>query len=178
MDSNEFIAQMERLVDLINDKREEQLVIIAQETYGLVRRRIQLDAEDDQGGKFGDYSEAVVPRWMLTRKTDNKGAISRIESGAWFQSYKDFRSALGVRTDAINFSLTGNTFKQSGITKVKSDGEKTEVSIGGQTDYAKAILAFQDERFGNILRPSTKERNFVKQAYFKRIKNYIKDTIG
>ena len=151
--------------------------MIASNTYALIRRRIQLEAQDSEGNKFGDYSEAVVPRWMLTSKIKNAGAIKAINSGPWFQSYKDLRQAMGLRTDAINFSFNGNLFKQSGVTRVKSEGSKTEVDIGGKTEYAKSILAFQSGSYGNLLTPSTKEKNMVKTAYYNRILNIFKDRL-
>ena len=66
MDLKDFEDNIGRIIDEINETREQELVLIASNTYALIRRRIQLEAQDSEGNKFGDYSEAVVPRWMLT----------------------------------------------------------------------------------------------------------------
>ena len=52
-----------------------------------------------------------------------------------------------------------------------------EVHIGGKTEYAKSILAFQSGSYGNLLTPSTKEKNMVKTAYYNRILNIFKDRL-
>ena len=163
--------------ELINN-REQDSIVIASDTMALVRLRVQTDKEDADGLEFGQYSEAVVPQWMLYGKSLSDGAESKIKDGEWFQSYSDLREANNLETDAIDFTFSGDMWRNTGITNVQNTGFSTTVNLGGQTDRASDIIGYQEERYGNIIAISDEEEQLVVEAHEERISNLINKYFG
>lgn len=173
MDLNDFKNSLITLINEINNTREEESVIIAQELAATVRDRVQNDKEDAQGASFGTYSTAVVPQWYFYNRALSGGALDRIKAGAWFQSYEDARAANNLPIDAVNFTFSGDMFRQIGVTNIENVGFSTSVSYGGQTEYAKNILEYQAPKYGNIIQFSDEEKQTVLDAHRERIFNKL-----
>jgi hypothetical protein len=173
MNIEDFVNNIGGMISELISTREEESIIIANDTMALVRNRIQNDKEDADGTEFGQYSETVVPRWMLKGKSLSDGAEEKVKKGAWFQSYVDLREANNLPTDAINFTFSGDLMRNLGIVTIKNTQYATTVSLGGQTTRAAEILSHQAERHGNILSVSEDEAQMVKEAHEERINNTI-----
>ena len=167
--ANKFRAISEE----INASRETELVKVAAETAALARLRIQNEKVDANGNSFGQYSQALVPRWYLYNRSNSSGADQRVRKGSWFQSYRDLREANGLPTDNIDFTFSGEMLRNTGVTEIINNGNSTTVAIGGQTTQAKRKLGYQLDRFGNILALNEQERGFVIESYQERINNII-----
>ena len=169
MDLDDFKNSLLTLINEINNTREEESVIIAQELAATVRDRVQNNKEDAQGASFGTYSTAVVPQWFFYKTALSGGALDRIKAGAWFQSYEEARTANNLPIDAVNFTFSGDMFRQIGVTNIENIGFSTSVSYGGQTEYAKNILEYQAPKYGNIIQFSEEEKETVLDAHRERI---------
>lgn len=169
----DLAARLRVIIDEIEATRSEQSFLVAKELVANVRSRVQNQKVDADGTSFGTYSTAVVPRWMLEKRAMSGGAKTRIRAGAWFQSYTDLREANNLKTDSIDFTFTGRLWQQTGVSDIQASRGITTVKIGGQTEYAKQILGFQEERHGNILTPNEEELQRVREAHEERILNII-----
>lgn len=169
----DFSIRIKLLVEEINATREEESVLIGTELRTLVRNRVQNDKTNADGSAFGQYSQAVVPRWYFYGKSLSDGAEETIRQGDWFQSYTDFREANNLNTGDINFTFSGDMWRNTGVTQVQNDGDSVTVLIGGQTTRAADILGWQEPRYGNILEANEEEERFVEEAHRERIFNKI-----
>lgn len=169
----DLAARFRVIIDEIEATRAEQSFLIAKELAATVRERVQNQKVDSDGSGFGGYSTAVVPRWMLEKRALSQGAKNTIRAGAWFQSYTDLRAANNLPTDAKNFTFSGAMWAQTGVTDIQGSNGITTVKIGGQTQYAKDILGFQEPQHGNLLEPSEQEIQTVEAAHEERILNII-----
>lgn len=165
----DLIARLQLIKQDLELTREEDAVKAANDLYALIRLRIQSERKDSTGADFGQYSTAVVPRWMGEQKALSGGARQRIRSGNWFQSYRDFREADGLQTQSIDFTRTGQMFQQSGVDEINSTSNVTTVLIGGQTSYAKQLLGYHGARFGNLFTPTEDEKQLVLDSVRERI---------
>ena len=173
-----FLDSLKGLVTELISSREQDSIVIANDAIALVRRRVQTEKEDADGFEFGQYSQAVVPQWMLYNKSLSDGAEQRVKDGDWFQSYEDLREANNLETDAIDFTFSGDMWRNTGITTVQNTGFSTTVNLGGQTERASNIIGYQEERYGNIIAISDEEEQLVIEAHEERISNLINKYLG
>jgi len=173
-----FINALKNISRDLIDTREQESIVIANDTIALVRLRVQTDKQDADGSDFGQYSEAVVPQWMLYGKSLSDGAEQRVRDGEWFQSYKDLREANNLETDGIDFTFSGNMWRNTGVNKVKNTSFTTSVSIGGQTEMASNKLSYQEPRHGNIIAISDEEQRLVIEAHEERVNKLINKYLG
>ena len=178
MSLQNFSQNLKNLVEELNATREADSVLIATEAIALVRRRVQNEKVDKDGSAFGQYSQALVPRWYLYDRSNSQGADDRIRNGPWFQSYADLREANGLSSTDIDFTFSGEMFRNTGVTSVSSQGATVTVEVGGQTDSAQDKLDYQQERYGNIIALSKEEEIIVGEAYAERINNLITKFLG
>jgi len=171
MSFQDFANRIQLIADEIEATREQETVIQANDLFALIRLRIQKNREDSTGGQFGNYSEALVPRWFGEKRALSEGAKTTIRKGNYFQSYVDFRKADGLQVDSIDFTRTGQMFQQSGVNSIETTNFITKVGIGGQTDYAQRLIGYHNERFGNIYAPTEDEIQMVLDAQRERIEN-------
>lgn len=173
-----FVNSLKGLASELINTREQESIIIANDAMALVRLRVQTDKEDADGFEFGQYSEAVVPQWMLYGKSLSDGAEETIKEGDWFQSYKDLREANNLETDAIDFTFSGDMWRNTGISNINNTAFSTTVSLGGQTDFASEKLSYQEPNHGNIIAMSDEEEQTVIEAHEERISNLITKYLG
>ncbi len=173
MDLLEFSNRLKQAAEEITANRETESARIANDAAQSVRLRVETDLTTAEGGSFGTYSQAVVPRWMYYGRSTSGGAENTIRGGDWFQSYADFRAANNLYNDEINFKFTGQMWDETGIVSIKDDGETCTATIGGQTAYSEEILGYHNDRFGNILELSEIEENKIYDAHRERITNII-----
>jgi len=178
MDFLEFATRIKILVDDINASREEESVLIGQELRTLVRTRVQNDKVNADGSAFGQYSQALVPQWYFYGKSLSDTAEQTIKNGDWFQSYGDFREANNMDSGDINFTFSGDMWRNTGVVNIENTGDSCSVEIGGQTPRAQNILEWQEPRYGNILEASEEEKRFVEEAHLERIQNKINRYLG
>ena len=172
-DLSDLINRFNGLVHEMISTREQESIIIAKDTMALIRNRIQNDKVDSNGQEFGQYSDAVVPQWMLYGRSLSDGAEEKIKKGDWFQSYSDLREANNLQTDAIDFTFSGDTMRNTGVTEVSNTNFSTSVTLGGQTTRASSILGYQEPRHGNIITPSEAEIKLVREAHEERVNKLI-----
>lgn len=178
MNLKELSTRLSGLISEMIETREEESVIIANDTAALVRNRVQNDKEDADGDTFGQYSEAVVPRWMLYGKSLSDGAEQKVRGGDWFQSYTDLREANNLPTDSINFTFSGDLMRNIGVSSINNTNYTTTATIGGLTTRAMEILSYQFERHGNIIAISEDEARLIKEAHEERVNNLINKYLG
>ena len=97
MSFKDFARKIRLVSNEINETREEQSVIIAEETVALIRLRVQNEKVNADGDSFGAYSPA----------------------------YEMFRLSQNQPVDAKNFTLTGDMWRDTGITDVSTSGFTT-----------------------------------------------------
>ena len=137
----EFSNIIKQIATEIDNNREEESIIIAEETIALIRLRVQNEKVDAEGDSFGEYS----------------------------LQYELFRVANNQPVDAKNYTFTGDMWRDTGITEVDNTGFTTTVTIGGQTAEAAAKMAGNTLRDGPILQASEEEIEFIIEAHTERI---------
>lgn len=172
----DLVARVDLLISNLQATRQEDATIAANDLAVLIRTRIQQQRLDSKGSSFGGYSLAVVPKWYGIAKAQLQAAASTINKGDYFQSYKDFREADGLQTESIDFTRTGQMFQQSGVAEVSSSTNTTTITIGGQTAYAKELLGYHGDRFGQpLFTPTADELQMVIDSIRERVENKINE---
>jgi hypothetical protein len=169
----DFSIRIKLLVEEINATREEESILIGDELRKQVRTRVQKQKVNADGSPFGQYSQALLPQWFFYDKSKTDTAEDKIRSGDWFISYADFREANDLYSGDIDFTFTGDMWRNTGVTEVQNNGDSVVVFIGGQTTRAANILEWQEPRYGNILEANEEEEKFVEEAHRERIFNKI-----
>ena len=169
----DFSIKIKLLVEEINATREEESILIGDELRKQVRTRVQKQKVNADGSPFGQYSQALLPQWFFYDKSKTDTAEDKIRSGDWFISYADFREVNDLYSGDIDFTFTGDMWRNTGVTEVQNDGDSVVVFIGGQTTRASNILGWQEPRYGNILEANEEEERFVEEAHRERIFNKI-----
>lgn len=168
-----FATRIKLAAEAINAQRENESILIGRETVALIRNRVQNDKTNAEGQPFGQYSRAVVPQWYFYGRSLSGGAEDRIKAGDWFQSYADFKEANNMDGGDINFTFSGDMWRNTGVTNVKNEGNSTTVTIGGQTTRAQNIQAWQEPRYGNILEANEEEKQKIYDAHTERINKIL-----
>jgi hypothetical protein len=168
-----FAVRLKLAAEEINATRENESVLVGKETTALIRNRVQTEKLNAEGQPFGQYSRALVPQWFFYNRSISAGAETKIKTGDWFQSYADFKEANNQDPNDINFTFTGDMWRNTGVNSVKSTEATTTVTIGGQTTRAQNIQEWQEPRYGNILETNENERQFIKEAHEERITKII-----
>ena len=137
----DFANSIRLALQALNDTRERESIIIGQELTALIRRRVQNEKVNSEGDIFGFYS----PAWAKVREDNN------------------------LPTEAKDFTFTGEMWRDTGVLAADNTNASTTVVIGGQTQRAIELLAFNSERDGNLLAPSDEEIQFVTDAHEERV---------
>ena len=173
MSFTDFAMKIKLIAEELNATREEEAIIIGKETVAMIRRRVQNEKVDSTGSPFGQYSQAKMPQWFFYGKSNSAGADKELRDGDWFVSYADFREINGLDSGDIDFTFSGDMWKNTGVTEVESADGSTTVYLGGQTDRAAQIYEWQEPRYGRILEPNEEEIQFVNEAHLERINGII-----
>ncbi len=146
--------------------------MLAREALALVRLRIQRQGGDENGSAFGQYSDAVVPRWYFD-KLMTSGSKKVLERKGWFVSYKDARDARGFQTDTYDYTFTGQFFNELKATILGNSLSSTTAIIRG-SERSQNILDWQSDKIDkSILLLSVEELRIVNDAYFERIDDIL-----
>ena len=168
-----FAVRLKLAAEEINATRENESILIGKETTALIRNRVQNDKLNAEGQPFGQYSRALVPQWFFYNKALSLGADKKLKTGDWFVSYADFKEYNNQDPNDINFTFTGDMWRNTGVNSVNNTEASTTVTIGGQTTRAQNIQEWQEPRYGNILEANENEKQFVKEAHEERITKII-----
>ena len=168
-----FATRIKLAAEAINAQRENESILIGRETVALIRNRVQNDKLNAEGQPFGQYSRALVPQWFFYNKALSLGADRRLKTGDWFVSYEDWRDMNNLNTGDINFTFSGDMWRNTGVTSVKSTNNSTTVTIGGQTTRAQNIQEWQEPRYGNILEANEEEKQLIYDAHAERINKIL-----
>lgn len=170
-----FGEKLKRFIEVLGSNREEESLIIGKETIALVRLRIQNKGEDSEGQSLGSYSQAVVPQPFYYGRSLSDGAEDEIKEGSWFLSYETFREFNNLRTDIKDLTFTGDMWRNTGVTRIENQTNKTIVTLGGQTTRAEELISYHSDKYGNILAPSESEIQFIVESHIERINNAINE---
>ncbi len=165
----DFAIKLKLIAEEITARREDDSIQIADEVMKQVRNRVQEKKVDADGSAFGQYSQAKVPQWFFYGKSNNDTAEADLRAGDWFVSYADFRELNNLDSGDINFTFSGDMWRNTGVVQVQNGNESTTVTIGGQDARSQDILAWQEPRYGNIIEASEQEKEFATEAHRERI---------
>ncbi len=165
----DFAVKLKLITEELNARREDDTIQIASEIMKQVRTRVSDKKIDADGSAFGQYSQAKLPQWFFYGKSIVDGAEDELKAGPWFVSYAEFRELNNRPSGDINFSFTGDMWKNTGVVQVQNGDESTTVTIGGQDARSQDILAWQQPRYGNIIEANEEEVEFAFEANRERI---------
>ena len=165
----DFAIKLKLIAEEITARREDDSIQIADEVMKQVRNRVQEKKIDADGSAFGQYSQALVPQWFFYGKSNTDTAEADLRAGDWFVSYADFRELNNLDSGDINFTFSGDMWRNTGVVQVQNGNESTTVTIGGQDARSQDILAWQEPRYGNIIEASEQEIEFATEAHRERI---------
>lgn len=178
MDLLDFATRLKLLIEDLNASREEDSIKVAVDLSAGIRKRVSNDKVNADGTPFGQYSNALLPRWFFYGKSRTNGADQKVRSGNYFLSYAEFREINGLQSGDIDFLFTGEMWKNTGVVLVENNTDTCLVQIGGQTQRSQDILKWQEPKHGNIIEPSEKEINDVRSAHLERVNNKINLYLG
>lgn len=158
----------------IRANRENSAIQTAMEAAALIRNRVQNEKVNAQGQSFGQYSETPVPKYFYYGKSLSGGAEDKVRKGKFELSYNEFRDINNLNTGDINFTFTGDTWRNVGVEDVQNSEDSTTVIIGGMTQRSKDILEWQSEAKGEIIALNEQELQFVVEAQAERIIDVIR----
>lgn len=173
----EFVDKLNSSIAEIEQTRVDNGLKIVLDAIALVKRRVINTGRDADGGKFGNYSRAVVPFWYYLGKETNRNNRSAVndllETFGYFASYRDWREVNNLQTSYINFSFT-NRFWNSlrPHLKLRSKG-RALFEIRPATNNEREKLEYQNARFGNILALSAHEKRIIQLTNEKRIRDIL-----
>ena len=174
MTIEEQILRFEELEQQIIDGLPEVLAQIAGGDFrAMIVKRVTETATGANGNKFSDYSS--TPTYINTsiygpRKVDPKGKTGKTvfaKTGEKHKStyfplgYLEYRSKIGRELEK-NFFLTGEMWRNFGITKVTEDGNEVTVTLAGLTPDAQNKIDGNSEREGqSIIEANEEEIRFI-----------------
>ncbi len=165
----DFAVKLKLIVEELNAQREDNTIQIAGEVMKQVRTRVQDKKINADGSVFGQYSQALVPQWFFYGKSNTDTAEADLRAGPWFVSYAEFRELNNLDSGDINFTFSGDLWRNTGVVQVQNDADITTVTIGGQDTRSQDILAWQVPRYGNIIEANEEEVEFAFEAHRERI---------
>ena len=165
----DFAVKLKLITEELNARREDDSIQIADEIIKQVRNRVQEQKVDADGTAFGQYSQALLPQWYFYGKSNNDSAEAELKAGDWLVSYADFRELNNLDSGDINFTFSGDMWRNTGVVQVQNGAESTTVTIGGQDARSQDILAWQEPRYGNIIEANEEEIEFATEAHRERI---------
>lgn len=174
-----FSQQIQGAIDALESTLEESAVLATNDSIALLRNRILNEKQDKNNQPFGDYSQAVVPKWYFKGKSLSAGAEERVNDGGWFQSYKDFREANNLPVDRKNYSFSGAMLRDIGIVSINNDQKKIIVSYGGRSERSAKLIQFNNERDDiNLLGISQDERDLIIRTQADRLERILTTFLG
>jgi hypothetical protein len=141
----EFAQKMAGLSQLLRSSAVENTLLMAKESLALIRLRIQNTGIDADGASLGVYSVA----------------------------YEKRREFFNLRTDIVDLTATGGMWRETDVDLVGTEDGIVVAIARGQTDRAKDLLEFNSERYGDLLRLSPQETDFVVTAFLERRRRTI-----
>lgn len=178
MTLQDFSNAIKGIISDLEATRTTESVQIANEGIALVRRRVQNDKENADGSYFGSYSETKVPKWFFKGKSLSGGAETKVQNGAYFISYAEFRDANNLESQEIDFTFSGDMWRNTGVTEVVENESETEVMLGGQTSRAKELHGYHAEKFGSLIVMNEDEIKMIVDSHNERIFNVIRKNLG
>ena len=164
----DLAARLKLVIEELNSTREQESILIGKETIALVRLRVQNSKKNEFGQPFGQYSIIQMPSWMFFGKSLKPSAESEVNDLDEL-SYAEFRDINGLDSEDIDFTFSGDMWRNTGVKMVQSSGAQTVVIVGGQTTRAQDIIDWQEERYGNIIAINEEEERFVIEAHEERV---------
>lgn len=168
--TQEYIAELKRRAQQI--AKGKSLAIAAQDTHVKVTQRIFDQGKNSEGKQIGEY-DSNDPLYVNPKNSPKKFATKGKEGDAkfkngkphktgYFESYRDYRSAIGRPTQFVNLVLSGRLQSdfRKGLVKISALRHVTGVSsenndkIEGNEMRFGGIFSLTDEEkenFKNIL---------------------------
>jgi hypothetical protein len=175
MNIEEHIRQMEteflnHIVEGVSDAMEEIGIDVASR----VKNRIREEGIDD------NYSnKKTVPAYLLAHKATNKTKAKawvkkKYKSDEPLANWKELREVMGLKTDAVNLTYTGQMFRNLKQVQVSVDGFRILARIKGIDKATKDKLKWNKERYRNFLTMTKQEKEHTKMLIKNRLREIIK----
>jgi hypothetical protein len=134
--------------------------------FAKIRNRIQESGISNKGAKYAGYSENELPTLFFEDKATNAGgrkAIEDAEEAGTGLSYKDFKSANnGAESVAVrNLTLTGDMWRNIGITGTEQTGEGLVSTVAGETKFAQSKINWNAAQIGDFMAVSEQEETEI-----------------
>lgn len=177
---NEYIKNLDQFVTALNSDMGEIMLSAGVQAKSDIQERIQERGLDDQDNplKYGSgtpYSEKDVPAFFYdTKDALNAGGVGLIEESLENGdgiSYADWREANGLQTDHVDLTFTGRMWQNIGIRNLKTGQNIAIVQIGGKNDESQNKLNWNSQRYGDLMKLSTDDRQNVNIIIDARIQN-------
>lgn len=175
-DFNSEIVDMQRSLAEFIPK---ELQRISLTTFAKIRNRIQETGKDSKGAQYPKYSDNELPTFFFENKATNSGgraAIKKAEEENRGLSYEEFKSANnGPKSVAYrNLTLSGNMWRDHGITSTEQESTGLVVTISGETQSAKDKARWNATQIGDFMRVSDKENVEVTGDFQHSIDEFAK----
>lgn len=164
---------------IINEK-------MALNAYAMMKDRIINEGTIGDGKSLGNYSDNKLPAFYFDGKSSNKGGdkllakeLNKENKGEGI-SYKQWRQANNRPTDHVTLSFTGTTLNDIGVTKKVIEGGRVVTTVGPKNTKQRSngksteeIAGYLTDQYGDILQPSTEEKEILQRFFDAEIQKII-----
>lgn len=167
--------------DLQTGAHGEVMLDMALNALTMIKQRVQQKGVDADGQKYKPYS--TKPMLIGSKSFIQKSAAAALLGSAkkrkeleWVTvnghrlailpgGYKKFREIQGRQTAYVDFTFTGNMWKDINVISKTTDHQKGVAIIGARNKKYKDVLAGNTARKGDILDLSHQELEKLRQSY-------------
>lgn len=177
MDFKEYRERLQAAKEEIEATRDDESLLMVQDTVALVKSRVINTGKDEEGQKFGDYSTNPLPTFFFyssrtTRNIDN--AIEDLKKKYGNNaSYRDWRDINNLETDFINFSFSNQMWHSVEPVRIDSDEHTTTYEVGATGSKNIEIKGYHDRRFDGIALLSDEEKKLLRSLHEQRIERIM-----
>lgn len=147
-------------------------------TFAKIRNRIQETGVGNNGQAYPVYSQNELPGFFFEGKGNAKGkaAVKKAEKEGRGISYEEFKSANNgpASVKFRNLTLSGDMWRNIGITGTDQEKQGLVVSISGETQFAKNKMKYNSKQVGDFMSASKKEEAEATKDFQSEVDTVLK----
>jgi len=164
---DQLIANLEALQRDLPAIAAERMAVAAEDAVQLQIERMQERGKGSDGRNLKKYSKNKLPSFFFTNAKDKPLSKARAKTFKGGISYEEYRKAVGLPTDKVTLTRTGEMLRNIGVIGAGAQGSSFLVRIGFRRDAMR-------ERMGHVLEQRPNAFGFTKGERTKLRKNFTR----
>lgn len=170
--SQELIAdQIKMFQELANADRIIKVSLL--DSLAMIKNRIQQRGQKSDGSQIGKYSEATLNYKGITgrfgsiasKKQTNARMKEFGDTDEFYGGYKEFRESLGLQTEFVDLTLTGEMIGAFTVIPISDDS----YGLGFNNAEAAKLASYHEDRYGEVFSLADEEERFIDEQIEKQI---------